>query len=261
LFDRREKAVKVNLRNAIVALFFVLAVVLLVGCGAKDDGTRFVPVSYFDSLDSNAALVEEIADYDQVYFAAQISEYDIPTINGVIYGYSKNEDTGEVGLKLSSLAPSNRTVERLNAAAEGFSSFLPRLVELHIAHRPLIASLEEVGRAWLYSFSAESVGELCRDETEFRLSELEYEKLKSFFAFSGGANGTAQIVEFEKGQYYEATDYMPETVSLFYMTKFEKSPERLTRLDMSRAGEEWCVRSVHLGTNYQYGNNPKPRRK
>lgn len=247
--------------NAVTVLFFLLAILSLVGCGAKDDGTRFVPVSYFSDADSNASLAGELADYDQAYFAARIPDYDIPTINGVIYGYFKNEETGELGLKLYSLVPSNRTEERLNTAEIGFLEFLPRLAESHVSHRPIVASLANVGRDWIFSFSVESIETICRDDAEFKLSESEYKELKGIYESVSGAIGKAQIVEYEKGQYYEATEYAPESVSLFYRTKFENSPKQLTRLDMSRVGREWCVRSINVGTNYQSGNNPKPRRK
>ena len=83
--------------------------------------------------------------------------------------------------------------------------------------------------------------------------------MKELYKVLSGANGRAQSVEFEKGQYYEAHDGVPETVSLFYMTKYEHSLKKLTRLEMSRVGEEWCVRSVLFGTKYQIGNNPKHR--
>ena len=247
-------------RHASISILLLVPVaVLMTSCGARDDGTRFVPVSFFAAAGDNDSLARDLADYDQAYFASQIPGYDIPTKYGVIYGYFENERTGEVGLKLYSLVPSNKTQERLDAAEEGFSEFLPRLAELHVANRPLIESLVQTGREWLLSFSAQSVDEICRDETEFRLSESEYEKMRELYKVLSGANGRAQSVEFEKGQYYEAHDGVPETVSLFYMTKYEHSLKKLTRLEMSRVGEEWCVRSVFFGTKYQIGNNPKHR--
>lgn len=130
-------------------LCLIVLYLLLVGCDVQRWDFQKINIDIYESKEENARLAEEILYYDPLYLLKNIEMLDELTIKGVSIGYQVDTKSGLVYYKITYDLMDTNTKTSLTTLKDGFSNFIPYVVNLHSAKESLFDSLSEKGKKWL----------------------------------------------------------------------------------------------------------------
>ena len=222
----------------ILAVFFIFSIF---GCNYVVTDIQDIEINYYLENEKNIKLAENLIYYDPQYIASKIPAFDENTSKGIRFGYFIRSSDKKPRYRITYNLKKPSIVANLAELKEGFENFIPALAAFHVSKESIFVELKPIGKSWAKSLFSESAGTLLSESSTLLKKLVSSNRFLEISAQLQKEYGKPLKISFVRAQYYEAFGKIPESVSLFYLAKFDNKKSKMVRISIHQQGQKWLV--------------------
>jgi hypothetical protein len=212
--------------------------VLLLGCSVNVTDVQRIEISLYDDDKLNIKLAEDLMYYNGGYIAHHVLSLDEKTAKGIKLGYFVRSSDNTAFYQITYRLDNAAVLANHSNLQDEFESFIPRLAELHVEKEPVFEALKPMGRQVARDFYGDDPGAIWDSSSELLKSRVSRERFLELATSLKETYGEIASLDWLRGQYYQAFQGQPETISLFFKLEFENGKSNTFRTSVMEGVEE-----------------------
>lgn len=223
--------------------FYTLLVsgLFLINCNVRMNELQDIEIHHYSQKEKNVEIVKEIIYYDPSYLAAKLPSLSKAASQGVQVGYFIRQSDGQACFRVTYNLKNPAVATNLQALKSDFADYVPKLASFHASKQPIFLKLQPVGKSWIQTLFSDSWITLYSKGSKLLKQNVDQTKFQSFVTQLHSKYGKVVSIEPANTQYYEPFSTLPESVSLFYETKFEQGKTSTVRISLYKENGSWVV--------------------
>lgn len=225
---------------------FVSLSIVMVGCNFNVTDMQDIEIDYYSDNEKNIKLTKDLMYYDPQYIASKVPALNEDTGDGIRLGYFIRSSDKKPSYRITYSLKNLSVASNIEELKKQFEDFIPKLAEIHASKEAVFVELEPVGERWIREFFSGSVQTLFIDSSTILKNAISQEKFLKFSSQFINEYSKPLEMSFVRAQYYEAFGEFPESVSLYYLTKFHDKKALMIRVSLNQENEKWLVMGINL---------------
>ncbi len=203
---------------------------------------QHVEVDFYEDFEANIDLAVAISQYAVEYYVFHIEGYDESFVAGITLGASADSTDGRKAyIRVRYDFGDPMMAARRSQLKQGFEEFIPHLAQSHAEKELVFEERGPAGRDWLKAVFGGKGQELYEDFSsplKGMISSAEWKKTSRLVSKD---LGDPLSLRFLGGQFYEAFESNPESISLYYLGEFVGEDDLSIRVSEILEDGEWRV--------------------
>lgn len=225
--------------------FFLVITLSLFGCERKHANIQDIPIKVYNKPQDNIQLAQELVYYDPAYLNHKLPSFNPTLREHIQLGYFVSKQGG-ANYRIAYDAKAEAIASQLATLKKAFSDYIPQLAKQHASKSALFEQLIPLGDTWLDSLFNQSIDHTLANSSELLQFSINDEQLSIYLELVKQHYGEPQDRTYQRAQFYEAHNDIPESVSLFYQQAFASNRSLTIRVSLHQQRDEWKVMGLNI---------------